>query len=1193
MSAFGLNPLNPKCGPLIPLDTSKYDTHFKNNPSKIQCERLKVPYLFLPPDTNTLKNYDKDQFSFTFIENGIHYVNRNELSIPNRYKLMALFHPELFVPKIFFFIKPVTSLQYAVVWIVRQLFGVKDTNQIIAFISQNNSFIDYFQNFFFLTCDFSKNSCFTLNIEGVDENFELDTYISFIEYLAQSILDDQYLPPVLAELLNLKEQSWSQGYQLIEPKDNQDAFNFFKGGCNLPNTESVQLGYCVFCENFTTNNLYEHWKARKQDLDFCQNKFFILKGGFKCPQCNFETKNKIDLMKHFLTFCSRNPKFCFNCLCETTICTCTRAKIAMLQKLQLFYEKVHKNPDSFFYDKNLPQLSEFLDKRKYDTIAAVWKDKSGIMHRDDKMPQKRSQLLVMVDLESRLNITIPPPENRPESFTTQNTDRPRDTTNSFNCFCGMMIPAATMQLTRDHLRTHQLTFQCTRCSHIGNTIDDVLAHLRTHEHNTYDRSPCSYPVNNECLTGGATTAAKDIVHSLLYHTPTREEYKQWVTTLSNVQLITDNIVHPEGGATVTQPATPPTTETKTAIPKSTVKTHRNITAPSVSTPHAATKNMPPQTSKYQPNIHLPRPGIDMDSWSLDGDETTWPHDPAENKLYPCENERCKAQGITFETQEHLQAHIEDYHCCPECSFCHMNDSILLRHVLTHKTAEKNFHCSYCKASFTTKVALSKHITGIHNLQCNICNERNFPTQENLQLHRETCNRATMGELSSKDPDPVIQLANLVLAANPDQHDKISSLIATQIRNNERQLNPKKFLTKKGLYVELPSFSPTAGRPVPSHRLKNLPQFNPTLGRDRDNLRNHLQLSKVMTSLRQLCIEFSLDEATTVSIFLQTCSDDVISTLNALSPVDMTSLSLESILHTLRDVYYSIDIEAVFLSSSHVQRMTNEDLRSFYIRLMNLLKLASYHLSPSQRPDWIEDTARSQFLKHVPSDFAAMTREEEVKRGKRYGGQEVFANYLEYIKATRRKNDMGIHNLREERPLTPNQRQNTFRDSDRQQDSRRGRGRTNNIRRGRGTSRGTFRGGNATPRGQNRSRNMTTTGRNRDQQYQRSTDGPTRWYRGGRPGRNDGDSRRASDARSRLNVDGPTPRLAVDAIRKSLNLAPTDIVCYLCGRRDHISRRCELYKGVRIQETKCENCLRFYHPTETCQSRIKAINNKEE
>ena len=97
MSAFGLNPLNPKCGPLIPLDTSKYDTHFKNNPSKIQCERLKVPYLFLPPDTNTLKNYDKDQFSFTFIENGIHYVNRNELNIPNRYKLMALFHPELFV----------------------------------------------------------------------------------------------------------------------------------------------------------------------------------------------------------------------------------------------------------------------------------------------------------------------------------------------------------------------------------------------------------------------------------------------------------------------------------------------------------------------------------------------------------------------------------------------------------------------------------------------------------------------------------------------------------------------------------------------------------------------------------------------------------------------------------------------------------------------------------------------------------------------------------------------------------------------------------------------------------------------------------------------------------------------------------------------------------------------------------------
>ena len=149
-----------------------------------------------------------------------------------------------------------------------------------------------------------------------------------------------------------------------------------------------------------------------------------------------------------------------------------------------------------------------------------------------------------------------------------------------------------------------------------------------------------------------------------------------------------------------------------------------------------------------------------------------------------------------------------------------------------------------------------------------------------------------------------------------------------------------------------------------------------------------------------------------SIFLQTCSEEVINTLNALSIVDATSMSLEAILHTLRDVFYSIDIEEVYLKSANIHRLSNEDLRSYYIRMMNIVKLASYYLPHPQRADWIDAQSRSNFLKHAPSDFSHSTKEEEIKRGQRYSGPEIFTNFLEYTKATKKRNDQGIHNLKD-------------------------------------------------------------------------------------------------------------------------------------------------------------------------------------
>ena len=1173
MSAFGRG--SSKTGQLIHIDDQRYDLSFSKTPCKLQYGRLSIPHIFLPSGGKV--EYDGNDFNLVTYTQGKSHINRKEYDIECKFKLICFFKPELAIPKIFYFFRPITALQCSVLYITKQLFGISDYDQTAAFVCNNKSYINNFQNLFTLLCDFYKNSKFTLETEGIDDNFQKDIYLSFIEYLSESITQNQYLPDEISQYLPFNPNCTNQGFTHEESKSHKDATDFFKGQAPLPNVGSISLGFCIFCENFTPNGLFKHWHQKQSDLDYCQNKFFTAGGQYKCNQCSYLTNNRLDFLKHRVTFCTKNTSFCSICEVESASCQCTKARVNILQKLQGIFESAQENPKSIFHQDNITKLSLFLGQNKTKLLETILDRLGDAVITVSGDPTPTREPLLTPDLSKYLDVAFDPAGG----------DTPRSdthTSNTFKCFCGASVPNATMQVTREHLRTHKIPFRCTRCSYSGRTVDDILSHLRTHEQPKIPRKPCSYPVRDDCMVGGTTSAANEVVHDLLYHTTTYEAFNNWVSNLHTVQLTAEN---PLGPATDNS-RLPPTDDTPIR------KDHKRTSAPQAS---PTVKHPPASSPKFQRHANATRPDIDLDSWSLDeGGDNDWHQDVEEEKIYPCENDRCKAQGISFDSPEQLQVHIDERHSCPECSFSNMRDSILLQHILSHRTAEKNFHCSYCKASFTTKMALTKHINGTHNLQCNICNEKNFSSHEILQLHRESCNKAAVG-VTSRDQDPVIQLANLMLASCPEQHEKISSLIATQIRNTERQLNPKKFLTKKGLYVELPSFSPSAGRSVPSHRLKNLPQFHPTLGRDRDNLRNHLQLTKVMTSLRQLCNEFSLDEATAVSIFLQTCSDEVISTLNALSPVDMTSSSLETILHTLRDVYFAIDVESLFLSSSNIPRLTNEDLRSYYIRIMNLLKLASYHLPPSQRPDWVDESARSQFLKHVPSDFAAMTREEEVKRGKRYGGQDVFANYLEYIKATRKKNDQGIYNLRDDQPNTPNQRQTP---TDTPQDTRQGRGRTNNIRRGQGRGRTVGRGGRNTPRGRGRYNNTYNNNRYRQTDQRDSHNNNFRTSPHDRPPRqsqdryqrpNDG-TRGTMNTRSRPRPNGPTSRLFVDAIRKSLNLAPTDIVCYLCGK-GHISRNCDIYKGVRVQEAKCQSCLRFFHPTDSCQSRFRSISNKEE
>ena len=1214
------------------VNPQNYEIFFKREKG-ISYNKFEIPYLFLP--ARNIERYESDKFQFFIKENDQMVVNNVELELDTFYKLAVLQEPILIIPKIYYYLRPVTAIQMGVLYVTSQLFGIRDTNQIKMFLQSHPKFINNFQSYFELVYDFSKNARFTVRSEIVTDQFENDTYLSYIQYLAHSMKENTYIPKCLNQILFFDLDMIGQDFEIYKTDGmNKDIIDYFSGICPTPNFTSSFLGYCPLCDNFVHIPLFQHWKEKKNSIHFCEAKCSTVDNRFKCIQCGYIAANREDIFVHYNTFCTKNFLYCKICQGEGSSCKCTRTRTEHITSLQNILDKLSQSNNSAFHPDNLHYLNNFLENNRIKLLhSRSLADKNSPGRLEESRIQAPIIGVMSQNLEQCLDIKISghgdpiDTEIKYRHFRPGSDNHNRDSgrerfpvvggspplaRGGYNatpsgqsqvgedlfegvkgsqrqhiCFCGTQLTLNTIKCLRSHLQDHMLQFSCTRCSHMGYTLDDLLSHLKTHDYEEVPRTPCDTGVTAECWGEGMTTLVKEAVHQLIHHTPDEDAYIKWLGDLEDIQI-------DRRSSTVTGTRT---RQTDTKEPKYKTKQLLEV-KDDRSGWHKSSYEAVTSVERQQSQG---RPQIDLDTWSMSDDdnyEIGAEQKKEGGKKYPCESEKCKKQGVIFDQKEQLEVHIQERHACTECNYANMYDSQLLAHILTHRNKDKEYQCSYCKAKFTSKIALNNHHQGQHSLECNICKERNFATQEILMLHKETCDRAAMEDSGVRDSDPVIQMANILWVSNPEQRDKISSLIATQIRNNERLLNPKKFLTKRGLYLELPSFSPTPGRAVPSHRLKNLPEFNPTLGRDKDNLRNHLQLTKVIASLRQLVSEFALDESTAVSIFLQTCSEEAINTLNALSVVDVTSMSLENILHTLRDVFYSIDIEDVYLKSSNIHRLANEDLRTYYIRMMNMVKLASYNLNPSQRLEWIDAQSRSQFLKHVPSEFAHNTREEEIKRGKRYTGPEIFTNYLEYVKATKKKNDLGIHNLREgsSRP----QRNPRYRERSRdrcQTSSRIQEGRTNNIQRG-----NTFRG-----RGrQQHQRGYQRKTRGDSQQVGRfsgnrggdsangyednNRDGPNTYNNGGTRG----NTRRGARRPTKGDALGPPSRLFTEAIRKSLNLAPEEIACYLCGKRNsHISRNCDLYPGIKVQEQKCQSCLRFYHPTNHCKSRLRGINNKEE
>ena len=1206
------------------LDYRHYEKYFIDGEVSLFIGKQKIERLFIPISSN--ERYREEDFRLFLQADSMTTINTREIHILSAYKLVILQLPEIAIPKIFYFLRPILALQLGVKYIISQLFGIKENNQIKLFLEKNPYFIQNFQRYFDLLCQFYRNSKFCKYNSIINEEFETEVYMSFIQYLDSSIKEDKYIPNYLQELWDLDLTCIEEGYvQPISNPTNSDIFLYFQTKCPTPNLEASKLNFCPLCDSFVQENLYTHWSLNQNSLNYCEATCRTLDKGFKCAHCNFYTKNRTDIFLHFNTFCSKNFNYCHHCDLETSKCACGRLRVDLLHNLQSIYEKYSENQQSVLHPDNFSVISKTLEINKNDLMSSLLnKDLSDPGQLSVNVYATEIPLLVTKTIEERIDdfsrnispgskaapdgrgtsgtgdqmpgingerITNLPAHPTPPSQLSSNPKMektlPRGQQQQkpllqHTCFCGVTLNSVSMETITSHLSEHSLPFTCSRCYYRGHTLGDLVSHIRTHVHEEVDKVPCTNIVAKECRTAGKTSAAESLTHDLIHHTDTRKAYQDWLGELAFVQIeLQDNSQH---GSTF---------QTAGATSKKNDNRSHKSQEQKVNTmsPFRNKGKVDMNRSSYQQgNVR------DLEDWSMSDDQGDLWNEPigGGDKKFPCESAKCKARGIVFDQQEHLETHIQEKHACTECNFASMYDSELLAHILSHKTPGKEHQCGYCNATFTSKAALNKHFQGQHSLECNICKERNFNTQEALALHRETCDHATVGEISKKDSDPVIQLANILLLSNPAQKDKISSLIATQIRNNERLLNPKKFLTKRGLYLELPSFSPTPGRAVPSHRLKNLPEFAPTLGRDKDALRNHLQLTKVMSSLRALVAEFSLDENTAVSIFLQTCSEEVINTLNALSVVEVTAMSLEAILHTLRDVFYSIDIEEVYLKSSNIQRLSHEDLRSYYIRMMNIIKLASYYLPPPQRMDWIDANSRSNFLKHAPSDFVSTSKEEEIKRGQRYTGPEIFSNYLEYVKATKKKNELGIHNLKEGSNRHPKQTRPRDRLQDPPKTSEQTTRGTNHLRRG-GPNRGN--------RGRGRSNRGHFRGNNRGtgESYPRrggstTSPGDHHPYTSSHDNRNTQRTARPNNIRgaTRGGFNGPSPKLFLDAIRKSLNLGPNDLACYLCGKRnDHISRNCDIYQGVQVQDKKCQECLRFFHPTNLCKSRFRGINNKEE
>ena len=935
------------------------------------------------------------------------------------------------------------------------------------------------------------------------------------------------------------------------------------------NRNTHLANFCLLCHTKFNDceELRQHWNDSTCTKKFINNS----KEGQKyfCDICNFSETTWPKMLKHLIFFCIANYYAkCIFCGEQIIHCSCAKNRHQLLHQLKIKIEESKKQNTSLLYKDNLIFLSIFINYRKWETVdqhlmcLETMKNKiysgSQIIGKIKHVSYNFSDLNFSIqgdqngfricgkgnkeiplskcnELLKRDNLTYDMVLQDINQMVIIKTDHLNDLNTICglcgeeirdpnhieiqhpSCFCNKTKCFKSKEYLFQHYQIHAVNIDCPQCNISFNNLEMLIEHILEHkELFPINKSKCNFygPALFEDCEEGMMNPFSLAVHNLIYHITNMEGFKTWLNWLQYANGGVENF--------------------------------------------KAETNMGDRHSLGQQESSFPSLMKEKDM-NLDFQSSG-----RGKNNFPCISKKCMENGIIFQSQYELDKHIRITHFCPKmaCEFSNMNDSILLRHILSHKEEGKgNFKCTLCSSHFASKSQLKAHMDSVHMMHCSVCNKCNFTSFQELYDHIESCVDATLdGNDQIKGNDPLSQLIDLLAASQIGvSNATLSHIKASLLKQNKLAANPKLHGATKELYLELPIFSSTL-KPVsiPSARLKGIPIFNRSSGQG-SSLTNHLEITNLLEFLNLLVSEYNISEKSYVGLLLQYCSSDCRTQIKSMTEgqAQYFNMSLEALLFIMKELFFPLDVASIYAQASSLLRNSGESLNSYFSRLMATSRLASYHLPLTERQSWISTNVRFLFLKYCPATFSAEIKKLEIVNGAKMPALEIFRTYLIFKRTEKKEvidNDLMSSLYRIEKPknlnMNPNWKKNPKKTPERRNTKIR------NIQTNKEVGFKVDNNTNAT-----KSANIFMTNKKQV---------PNKNFQG-----------RPQSERTKK-------------MRAFLKLAPHQVCCFLCGAMNenfHLSPKCPIYPDTNCSERVCYKCKKYFHSSDVCKTgRSELINS---
>ena len=232
------------------------------------------------------------------------------------------------VPKLMFMFRPAYGVQLALRYIVRNISGVTDKQELSNIILGNNEILGYFLQFYKL-CKDVYTGVFISNLGAYDKKFSRGLILAIIE-LMNLLRDDT---PELLRVSPMQLSQWGDDSFIISGTETTKGKNLViqRGKTYDPDMNTIDR-FCLVCNQHYADikSLLIHLKQHDQ---------------FVCTDCSIQVRSYKELACHYITFC-RATKWsaeCVYCLNTKEKCVCLKINERFMDLLQSFTEAQGRN----------------------------------------------------------------------------------------------------------------------------------------------------------------------------------------------------------------------------------------------------------------------------------------------------------------------------------------------------------------------------------------------------------------------------------------------------------------------------------------------------------------------------------------------------------------------------------------------------------------------------------------------------------------------------------------------------------------------------------------------------------------------------------------------------------------------------------------------------------------------------------